>query len=80
MKKTIKRMLCMCPASWYIFMGSIRLCCFMLLGAMLLLIVWNGSMYQNYELYMTALSIIESTQGVLLAAVLFSVLIEERHS
>lgn len=80
MKKTINRMLQMCPISWYIFMGSIRLCCLMLLAAVILLICWNGSMYENYRLYMTAISIIESTQGMLLAAVLFSVLIEERQS
>jgi len=52
----------------------------MLFVAVFLLILWNGSMYENYRLYMTAISIMESTQGVLLAAVLFSVLIEDRQS
>jgi len=73
-------MLSMCPMAWYIFMWSIRLSCLMLLAAILLMLRCSGSMMDNYELYMTAVSLRESTQALLLTAVLFSALIEDAQS
>lgn len=80
MKKIYNRMLLMCPLSWYIFIGSLRLSCFMLLCSLPLLYLWGGSMLNNYNMYMTAVSIRETTQAILLIALLLSVIIEDIQS
>lgn len=77
LKPVLRRMLSMCPDAWYIFIRSIQLCSVLLLCAFALLVQWNGSMMENYELYMTAMSIDEITQALLLIAVLLSVCLED---
>ena len=77
-KKTIRRMLAMCPDAWYIFITSVKLTAFVLLCAFTLLLGWSGSMAQGgYRLYMTAMSLYETGQALLLIGALFSVLIED---
>lgn len=79
-KAILRRMTSMCPEAWYIFIRSIQLCCFLLLCAIGLLLHWDGSMREGYELFMTAKALNETSQALLLIAVLFSVLIEDRQS
>lgn len=76
----IKRMTNMCPDAWYIFIRTLQLCCFLLLCAVVLLIKCEGKMTGVYELYMTARSLNETSQALLLIAVLFSVFIEDFHN
>ena len=45
--------------------------------AFMLLVEWNGSMNENYELYVLANGLNETAQAILLIGVLFSVLIED---
>ena len=80
LKKTIHRMLSMCPDAWYIFICSVKLTAFVLLGAYLLLLRWNGSMAEGYTQYMTAMSLYEIGQALLLIGVIFSVCIEDVQS
>ncbi len=75
-----RRMLAMCPQAWYIFIRGIQLCCALLLLAFVLLLEWGGSMCGGYELYMTALSLMETGQALLLITVIFSACIEDRQS
>ena len=49
----------------------------LLLCAFMLLVEWNGSMNENYELYVLANGLNETAQAILLIGVLFSVLIED---
>ena len=80
-KKTIRRMLAMCPDAWYIFITSVKLTAFVLLCSFVLLLGWNGSMAEDgYRLYMTAMSLYETGQALLLIGALFSVLIEDAQS
>ena len=68
-------MLGMCPEAWYIFIRTIQLCAVLLLCAFMLLVEWNGSMNENYELYVLANGLNEIAQAILLIGVLFSVLL-----
>lgn len=77
LKKIISRMLCMCPEAWYIFIRTLQLTAVLLLCAFALLVNWNGSIVEQYSLYMTAASLMEITQALLLIAVIFSVCIED---
>ena len=77
LRMTLRRMLRMCPEAWYIFIASVKLTAFLLLCAFVLLLGWNGSMLQGYRQYMTAMSLYEIGQALLLVGVLFSVLIED---
>ena len=80
-RKTLRRMLRMCPGAWIIFIGSVKLTALVLLCAFVLLLGWSGSMAEGgYELYMTAVSLYETGQGLLLIGALFSVLIEDVQS
>ena len=80
-KKTIRRMLAMCPDAWYIFITSVKLTAFVLLCSFVLLLGWNGSMAEGgYRLDMTALSLYGTCQALLLIGALFSVLIEDAQS
>lgn len=74
---TVERMLHMCPDAWYIFISSVKLTAFLLLSAFVLLLDWDGSMLTGYRQYMTALSLYEIGQALLLIGVLFSVCIED---
>ena len=73
-------MLRMCPPAWYIFIRSVQLTGFLLMCAFVLLLSWNGSMINGYGSYMTAVTLYETGQAVLLIGGLFSVLIEDVHT
>ncbi|MDD6089197.1 MAG: hypothetical protein SO014_04480 [Candidatus Limivicinus sp.] len=76
----LRRMLSMSPAAWYIFIRSVQLTGFLLLCSFILLIGWNGNMLTGYAEYMTAMSLYETGQAVLLIGVLVSVIIEDIQS
>ena len=77
LRKTVQRMLSMCPDAWYIFITSIKLTAFVLVCAFVLLLGWGGSMAEGYREYMTAMSLYEIGQALLLIGVIFSVCIED---
>ena len=77
LRKTVQRMLDMCPDAWYIFITSVKLTAFVLVCAFVLLLSWGGSMMDGYRQYMTAMSLYEIGEALLLVGVLFSVLIED---
>ena len=77
LKMTVRRMLEMCPDAWYIFISSVKLTAFVLICAFVLLLDWNGSMLDGYRQYMTAMSLYEIGQALLLIGALFSVCIED---
>ncbi len=77
LKLTIRRMLNMKPAPWLIFLGSIRLCCVLLLIAAACLIACSGDLMGKYHLYITAQALNESSQSILLIALLLSVCMED---
>ncbi len=74
-RKAIGRMSRMCDEAWYIFMGTLKLCCAMLLCAFMLLASPNCS----YETTMLASALAETPQGLLMIALIASALLEERH-
>ena len=76
----VRGMLGMCPEAWGLFMRSLQLCCALLLGALLLLIAWDGQMFARGALYHTAVALNETAQAILLLGVLLPVLIEAAHS
>ena len=76
----LRRMLSMSPAAWYIFIRSVQLTGFLLLCSFILLIGWNGNMLTGYAEYITAMSLYETGQAVLLIGVLVSVIIEDIQS
>ena len=75
MKKMLRNMASMCDEAWYIFMGTLKLSCVMLFCAFILTI-WPQS---GYEEFMLASALAETPQGLLLIAILASVLLEDRH-
>lgn len=77
LRSTLRRMLSMCPDAWYIFIRSVQLCCLLLFCAFMLLLEWDGSMTNGYDLYMTAMGLMETGQGLLLIAGILSVCIED---
>ena len=77
LRKIIRRMLSMCPDAWYIFITSVKLTAFVLTCAFVLLLGWDGNMAEGYCQYMTAMSLYEIGQALLLIGVLFSVCIED---
>ena len=79
-KKTVRRMLRMCPDAWYIWISAIKLTAFLLFCAFMLLLQWDGSMAQGYRQYMTAMALYETGQALLLIGALFSVFIEDLQS
>ena len=80
LRKTVQRMLSMKPEPWYVFIRSLQLCCMLLLCAFALLVEYNGDMLGRYPLYITAQSLNETAQGILLVAVILSVCMEELQS
>ena len=80
LRRTIRRLLDMKPDAWYIFLRSLQLSCLLLLCAFALLLEYNGDMLGKYPLYMTAQSLNESAQGILLVALILSVCMEELQS
>ncbi len=79
-KKTVRRMLRMCPDAWYIWISAIKLTAFILFCAFMLLLRWDGSMAQGYRQYMTAMALYETGQALLLIGAIFSVCIEDLQS
>ena len=79
-RQTIRRMLAMKSDPWYLFLRSLQLCCVLLLCAFALLLEYNGDQLGKYPLYMTAQSLNESAQGILLVAIILSVCMEELQS
>lgn len=79
-KMILGRMLTMCPEAWYIFMLAVKLTAFLLFCAFALLLECGGDLTEHYRLYMTAISLNETGQALLLIGVLFSVCIEDLHS
>lgn len=75
LKRTILRMSQMCDEAWYIFMGTLKLSCAMLFCAFILLI----SPGCGYNEIMLSAALSETPQGLLLIALLASVLLEDRH-
>ena len=80
LRKTIRRMLATKNDPWYLFLRSLQLCCVLLLCAFALLLEYNGDQIGKYPLYMTAQSLNESAQGILLVAIILSVCMEELQS
>ena len=80
LRRTVRRMLDMKPDAWYIVLRSLQLSCVLLLCAFALLLEYNGDMLGKYPLYMTAQSLNESAQGILLVALILSVCMEELQS
>ena len=77
LRMIIRRMLSMCPDAWYIFITSVKLTAFVLICAFVLLLSWDGNMAEGYCQYMTAMSLYEIGQALLLIGVIFSVCIED---
>jgi len=75
MKKALRNMASMCDEAWYIWIGTLKLSCAMLLCAYLLLI-WPQC---GYDEIMLASALAETPQGLLLIAILASALLEDRH-
>lgn len=76
-KPILRRMLSMCPDAWYIFIRTIQLCAFLLLMSFIMLIQCSGNICIDYTLYMTAISLNEISQSLLLIAIVASVCIED---
>ena len=76
-KQTVHRMLSMCPMAWNICIKSLQLAGLMHFCSFMLLLAWNGSMFENYTLYKTAISLQECSQATLLISVFLSVFIED---
>ena len=74
-KKTMRRMARMCDEAWYIWMGTLKLSCAMLLCAFILL----ASPQTGYERTMLAAALAETPQGLLTVAFIASALLEDRH-
>lgn len=79
-KSIFNRMISMKPEAWYIFINSVKLSCLLCLCTLAFLIKWNGNMMDNYTLYMTAISLIETSQAILLLGVIGSVCVEAAQS
>ncbi|MBR0208083.1 MAG: hypothetical protein IJQ43_04220 [Oscillospiraceae bacterium] len=74
-RKAIRRMSRMCDEAWYIFMGTLKLSCAMLLCAFMLLV----SPDSGYDGAMLAAALAETPQGLLLVAFIASALLEDRN-
>lgn len=74
-KKAIRRMSRMCDEAWYIFMGTLKLSCAMLLCAFILLV----SPACGYDNTMLASALAETPQWLLMIALIASALLEDRH-
>ncbi len=80
LRQTIHRMLAMKDGPWVLFLRSLQLCCVLLLCAFALLLEYNGDQLGKYPLFMTAQSLNETAQGILLIAIILSVCMEELQS
>lgn len=75
-KLILRRMLSMTDAAWYIYIRTLQLSCFILFMAVILLIE-SETRGGSYELYMTAKSLFELPQAVLLIGSICSVCAED---
>jgi len=80
LRAVLRRMLSMSEMAWYIFIRSIQLSCFLLFCAFILMLKCGGSESGGYELYMTARSLYELPQALLLIAGIASACIDELQS
>ena len=76
LRKTVSRMLGMCPAAWAVFIHTLRFSCLLLFLSVVLLIRYETP-GESYRLYQTAMALYELPQALLLVAVLGSVCIED---
>ena len=76
-KAIVQRMLRMCPAAWELQLRSLQLCCALLAGAVLLLVVCDGDLLRHYDLYIQAVSFNELSQAILLLSALGPALVED---
>ena len=79
-REIFRRMLCMCPDAWYIFIRSIQLTAFILICAFVLMLESQGNLFEKHELYMIAVTLYETGQAILLIGAVFSVCIEDIQS
>ena len=80
LKAIVERMLTMCPQAWYIFIRTLQLCVFLLFCAFVLLVERQNNPGNGYTLYMTAISLNETVQALLLISILSSAIIDDAHS
>ena len=73
-------MLDMSGPAWFLFIHTIKFCCFLLLCSAALMVEFNGSMYDNYSLYMTAAGLNEISQAIFLTGMLAAVIAEDIQS
>lgn len=76
LRAVVRRMLQMSDPAWYIFIRSMQLSCVMLFSSFLLLLPSAG-LAQGFTLRMTALSLYETTQGILLLGLILSACLED---
>ncbi len=76
-RKTLRSMIAMSEGAWLLTLRGVQLGCALLLGAIVLLIDCGGDLITNYRQYITALSLNELCQAVLLVSLLASVCVED---
>lgn len=76
----LRNILSMSNNAWYIFIRMIQLAAFLLLCAFILLLECSGQSGRSYELYMTAMSLNETSQALLLIAFILSACVESLQS
>ena len=74
MKKILDRMSVMCAEARYIYVGTLKLSCAMLLCAFMLLCAPGADFYEQH----LAAALYETPQGLLLIATIASVILEEK--
>ena len=77
LRAAVSRMLLMREEAWYIFLRALQVSCALLLGAIALLIAWDGDIRSGFSLYQAALSFQEFAQLALLAAVIVPPCVED---
>ena len=77
LKKTIARILEMKDGSWWVFLRCLQLCVFLLLCSWALFLSCHGDYPGNLERYISAVSLYETGQIVLLIGVILPVCLED---
>ncbi len=77
-RRFLNRLEAMCPAAHVALLGTLRLCCTMAFCSFILLIHIGELRMSSYGLYRTAMELATSPAGLLLLAVIASVLQEEK--
>ncbi len=73
-----RRLASMCDAAFFVLLGTLRVSCAMLLCSFSLLVHIGELTPANYNLYRTAVELAVSPAGLLLLAVIVSVIMEEK--